>query len=310
MINKKKVSSDTEEDQTDAKSYITDNTGATTLMAEISTSKEVTSSITKEASVDHDTKIKLSSDTKKGQPVFTSDNTTILKDQLSTFPIKNITSGKMTSLKKIVSTSKGTETPVKIEMWRASLINIHDGLKQGDRKWSAIVLGLDGKFYGIPFNASRVFRFHPNDTTPMEQIGPDLGVGGAKWSDGIMAKSGVIYCIPFNSDKVLKIDTNVENNGNVTTIDIDLPEEGNAKWCSGATSKIDGYIYCMPESANRILKIKTTEDSFESVGVDLGNRIRKFRGAVADEDGFIYGIPEIFYDQLTLSPPDSVTNFH
>ena len=89
--NKNKLSSDTEEDQMDAKSYKRDNTGATSLMAEISTSKEVTSSITKEAMTDHDTKIKLSaSDTKKGQPVvFTSDNTTILKYQLSTFPIKN-----------------------------------------------------------------------------------------------------------------------------------------------------------------------------------------------------------------------------
>ena len=89
--NKNKFSSDTEEDQMDAKSYKTNNTGATSLMAKISTSKEVTSSITKEAMADHDTKIKLSaSDTKKGQPVvFTSDNTTILKYQLSTFPIKN-----------------------------------------------------------------------------------------------------------------------------------------------------------------------------------------------------------------------------
>ena len=111
MINKKKVSSDTEEDQTDAKSYITDNTGATTLMAEISTSKEVTSSITEEATADHDTKIKLSSDTKKDQPVFTSDTTNFI-DHLSTALIKNITSGKMTSLKKIVSTSKRTETSI------------------------------------------------------------------------------------------------------------------------------------------------------------------------------------------------------
>ena len=114
-----------------------------------------------------------------------------------------------------------------------------------------------------------------------------------------------------NLIKVLKIDTNVgDNNGNVTTIDAKLPEKGNRKWVSGAKSKIDGCIYCMPESANRILKIDPTDDSFESVGEDLGNGYYKFWGTVADEDGFIYGIPEIFYDQLTLSPPDSVTNFH
>lgn len=150
----------------------------------------------------------------------------------------------MMSLKKMVSTSKGTENPVKIEMWRTSLINIQDGLKQGDQKQSATFCGVNGKFYSrIPFNASHVIQFYLNKT-PMKQIGPGLIDALGKWNDGVMADSGVIHCIPFYySDKVsLKIDTNVENHGNVTTIDIYLPEEGDAKWCSGATSKIDGCI--------------------------------------------------------------------
>ena len=145
--------------------------------------------------------------------------------------------------------------------------------------------------------------------TSLIDIHDDLKGGIFKWRATGFGVDGRFYGIPLI--KVLKIDTNVgDNNGNVTTIDAKLPEKGNRKWVSGAKSKIDGCIYCMPESANRILKIDPTDDSFESVGEDLGNGYYKFWGTVADEDGFIYGIPEIFYDQLTLSPPDSVTNFH
>ena len=108
-----------------------------------------------------------------------------------------------------------------------SLIDIHDDLKNGFSKWNAIVIGVDGKFYGIPYKASHVVQFHPTDT-PMKQIGPDFGNRTKfKWSDGVMADSGVIYCIPFFTDQILKIDTNVgENKGHVTIIDINLPENG------------------------------------------------------------------------------------
>ena len=193
-----------------------------------------------------------------------------------------------------------------------SLIDIHDDLKKGDYKWCAIVLGFDGKLYGIPFKATHVVQFHPTDT-PMKQIGPHFSDDGIKWSDGVMADSGVIYCIPFVSDKVLKIETNVgENNGNVTIIDAKLPEEGaNAKWASGATSKIDGCIYCMPFNANRILKIDPKDDSFQSVGEDLGNKQYKFSGAIADENGIIYGIPYWSKQIIKIDPnpnnPDSTT---
>ena len=146
-----------------------------------------------------------------------------------------------------------------------SLIDIEDeDLNRGDWKWCDTIPGVDDSFYGIPCYANYVHWFNPTGNLT-KTIGPDLGNSSYKWSQGVMADSGVIYCIPYNYDKVMKIDTNVRennNNGNVTIIDAKLPEEGNAKWMSGATSKIGGCIYCMPHNAKKILKINPKDDSF------------------------------------------------
>ena len=66
----------------------------------------------------------------------------------------------------------------------------------------------------------------------------------------------------------------------------------------------------MPYNANRILKINPKDDSFESVGEDLGNGKCKFNGAVADENGIIYGIPDDSKQIIKIDPsnPDSTSN--
>ena len=66
----------------------------------------------------------------------------------------------------------------------------------------------------------------------------------------------------------------------------------------------------MPESANRIMKIDPKDDSFESVGKDLGKRTYKFRGTVANENGIIYGIPDQSKQIIKIDPtnPDSTSN--
>ena len=66
----------------------------------------------------------------------------------------------------------------------------------------------------------------------------------------------------------------------------------------------------MPYNANRILKINPKDDSFESVGEDLGNGEYKFNCTVADEDGIIYGIPDKSKQIIKIDPsnPDSTSN--
>jgi len=182
-------------------------------------------------------------------------------------------------------------------------------------KWTATVLGQDGKIYGIPKNASYFVQINPTDKS-MKEIGPDLDLGDTvsdKFSGGVIT-DGVIYAIPLNYDKVVKIDTNDgANNGSVTIIDAELPERGS--WSSGAKSKLDGFIYCMPLDANRILKIEPEDDdghgnSFESVGEDLGETKNKFSGTVADKDGVIVGIPYTTRQIIKFDPenPDSSSN--
>ena len=66
----------------------------------------------------------------------------------------------------------------------------------------------------------------------------------------------------------------------------------------------------MPYHASRILKIDPRDDSFESVGENLGNGQFKFIGTVADENGIIYGIPDQSKQIIKIDPsnPDSTSN--
>ena len=151
---KNKLSSDTEEDQMDPKSYKRNNTGATSLMAEISTSKEVTSSITKEATADHDNK---SSDTNKDQPVFTSDNTTISKDkQLSTFPIK-----------------KSANRIMNINPKDDSFESVGEDLGNGTRKFIGTVADEDGIIYGIPDQSKQIIKIDPSNPDSTSNVGKE-----------------------------------------------------------------------------------------------------------------------------------------
>ena len=175
---------------------------------------------------------------------------------------------------------------------KVNTITSLEGTKRGGKfKWVASVAGADGCVYGIPSKASRIAKFEPS-TKSFTEIGPDLGPDlgtGRKWDQGALDNKGCIYCLPYYEHiPILKIDTNI---GRVILLDAMLPEEGDHLWASGATA-MDGHIYCMPtRDAHRMLKINTEDDTTESVGHDLGDRLNKHSGTVAGLDGEIYGIP-------------------
>jgi hypothetical protein len=169
---------------------------------------------------------------------------------------------------------------------------------QGEWKWWGSVRGKDDCIYGIPTNARRVVKFNPVDKS-MTEIGPDLGNAEWKWRDGVLADNGSIYCAPLNSNQVLKIDT---INGTVTTLDAQVPQNGNFMWSTGALA-MDKCIYFMPAHAHRILKVNPEDDSVNTVGDDLGEGF-KYSGAVAVNDGSIFGIP---HESSTVIRFDPVT---
>jgi hypothetical protein len=165
---------------------------------------------------------------------------------------------------------------------------IGDDIQGRDQKWSAFVDGGDGFFYGIPYSARRVVKFNPLDKS-LKEIGPDLGEGEAKWLCGVLANTGDIYCVPaLSADHILKINT---NDGTVEILDnVELPETGDCFWMSGALAP-DNYIYYMPSQARRIMRLNPDNDSFSSVGDDLGEERWKYRGTVVGNDDCVYGIP-------------------
>jgi outer membrane protein assembly factor BamB len=170
-----------------------------------------------------------------------------------------------------------------------------DTINGGRKKWSTFVDGEDGFLYGIPSDARRVVKFHPNDKSSMVEIGPDLGDITQKWNCGVRARNGTIYCAPYHSECILKIDT-IEGTVGIIAIDMrqDLPRENiDSSWMSGVLAK-DDMIYYMPTFfAHHILKLNPLNEKCSSVGGDFmsGNKFGRYGGTVLGKDDCIYGLP-------------------
>ena len=158
--------------------------------------------------------------------------------------------------------------------------NGNELLKGGD-KWDGTIRGVDGCMYGVPFKARKVLKLNSTDRS-ISIIGPDLGNGESKWSGGALCLAdGCIYCAPFNAEYVLRINTNPKNSpqsriksGVTVLTNVELPEEGDGKWCSGGFSPLDGCVYFMPCNARKILKLdpswypEAESDSESDVSLD------------------------------------------
>ena len=124
-------------------------------------------------------------------------------------------------------------------------------------KWDGGVLGRDGCFYAIPYNATRVLRIDPAATgdAAVLLIGPDLSThGGHKWIVGVLGSDGCIYAIPYNASRVLRIDPAAPGDAAVELIGPDFRSHGGYKWNSGVLGS-DGCIYANPYYASRVLRI-------------------------------------------------------
>jgi len=194
-------------------------------------------------------------------------------------------------------------------------------------KWSAFVNGQNGFLYGIPYNATKVIEFNPENKS-FKEIGPDLGVGGEKYWNGIMADNGSIYCVPYRGkyflkitpmdggdaeililkDKEIPVPTSVIEDRNEDEIDDDSDDD-DIGWVTGALAN-NGCIYYLPYDANRILKLNpNNDDSLSLVGDDFLELYTVYGGAIVGNDGCIYGIPYAGIQKLIKFNPidDSIS---
>jgi hypothetical protein len=157
------------------------------------------------------------------------------------------------------------------------------------QNWHSTIIGMDGKIYGIPYNAIKVLIMDPFavDAQKLELTnfgGLDLS-GADKWVGGCLHPNGKIYCAPRSRSNMLIIDTNpaspTYNQAWLTTFGVDLTAGANTpatflKW-SFPQIGADGRVYCMPRTARNCLVIDPSDTSvsehgratFEDFGLDM-----------------------------------------
>ena len=169
-------------------------------------------------------------------------------------------------------------------------------------KWIGGVVGLDGKIYCIPNNATKILVIDPaNQTAELTDFGVDL-TGSSKWWGGAMGTDGKIYCIPVGVSDFLIIDT---INQTATRNNLGLTVPGDFPWL-GAVLGSDGKIYGVPfgPTAPGVLVIDTNTQiaTINTFGINFSDGVFKWVGGCLGADGKIYCAPESATNFLIIDP--------
>lgn len=176
-----------------------------------------------------------------------------------------------------------------------------------EQKWHSNVTGMDGKIYGVPYNATKVLILDPFavDAQKLELTNFGLNLnGGDKWVGGCLHPNGKIYCAPRAASTSLVIDTNpaspTYNQAWLTNFGVDLnASSGTAstflKW-SYPNLGADGRLYFMPRAATNVLVVDPSDTSmsphgkatFETFGIDMSTLNGYTIAAKSGPDGRIY----------------------
>ena len=169
-------------------------------------------------------------------------------------------------------------------------------------KWNhAVSSPLDGKVYGLPFDASQLLVIDPERGTT--STAGNFGGAKYKWRVGVLAPDGRIFGIPYNHEAVLVIDPAA---GGVTTL-LPLPPAISrmpAKWNGGVLGN-DGCIYAIPCNATAVLRIDPRCDGLTLFG-ECGKGPSKWRNGVLDpRSGAIFAAPFDASGVLMIDPTAS-----
>jgi hypothetical protein len=113
------------------------------------------------------------------------------------------------------------------------------GTLPGSGSWFGGCVGIDGKIYFVPYNATQIAELDPSDDSIT--LWGDFPAGGSKWLTGTVAGDGKIYCLPGSATSILVIDT-----VNKTTEQIGNFPAGQ-KW-SGSVLAPDGSLIGIPNN--------------------------------------------------------------
>ena len=183
----------------------------------------------------------------------------------------------------------------------------------GVEKWGNGVLGMNGKIYCVPRNATYIGVIDPEaqtiDTTSISLTsGSTFFAGGSQWQGGALAPNGKIYLAPRDAGAVGVIDpvANTFDTTLVTTASGSTMYAGGGKW-AGATLGMDGKIYGMPRADGSVLVIDpTTNVAYTNlITASSGSTFSastKFISSCLAESGKIYGLPSDEKSVLEITP--------
>jgi len=180
------------------------------------------------------------------------------------------------------------------------------GIQPGIAKFSAAVVGLDGKVYFIPGSSKQFMILDPvTDMVEYTDFGLEFEPFSHYWSSAVIAPNGKIICAPSFSNKILVIST-FANGDPATALYIENPAlvAPNAfKWEDGYLHK-NGLVYFPPRHFNQVLEFNPVNNSFRLHRTPPSlpmTALSKFSGSVKIGD-LMYCMPFNRNNMLILNP--------
>ncbi|MBC7793858.1 MAG: hypothetical protein H7Z43_09125 [Clostridia bacterium] len=185
-----------------------------------------------------------------------------------------------------------------------------DLMALGDYKFTGNVMGVNGRIYGIPGDASRAIEIDPA-TSPasVKAVGPVFTMGGGRWLGGVLAANGIIYGIPYNEPTLLRIDT-ISEPVFIDTVPVNIPEAGTIRRWGFSTRAFDGKIYAAPCTGNTVLVVDPETDpptvseikNIDLEGVPENSAYLWLGSVIAPATGLIYAVPYAAKRVLRIDP--------
>jgi prepilin-type N-terminal cleavage/methylation domain-containing protein len=166
------------------------------------------------------------------------------------------------------------------ESFDPTAFELFPGLSATTPSWDGLVLGPNGKLYGLPRDESRVVVIDPMNET-FAYIGPVPSVGTVKYAGGSLASNGKIYACPYWAPDVLVIDTATDTLSTISRAAVP------GSWI-GAVATGDGRIVCIPYAySGTFLVIDPATNTVSSAASPSGN----WSTGVLASNGSIYAMP-------------------